>query len=207
MRVPIHQRGLTLVEVLVATVILAFGLLGIAGMQMSGIRANQGSYLRSQAVAVLSDFAEKIRANAAGAKTGAYAQFNSASISCGTTPTICAKEASSTPTTCTAAQLATYDQYVLVCGVPGAGGVRTGRLSDLLPSATMRIRCYTSSTSTTAFDLVDSTAAQCIAGSRLRLTLSWQDRGDIHQFAASASATNTVGQSATTQTLEMWVQP
>lgn len=44
------QRGVGLIEVLVAVLILALGLLGMAGLQSKSLRANQSSYARSQAV-------------------------------------------------------------------------------------------------------------------------------------------------------------
>jgi type IV pilus assembly protein PilV len=43
------QGGFTLVEVLVAVVILGLGLLGLAGLQAASLRNNHSAYLRSQA--------------------------------------------------------------------------------------------------------------------------------------------------------------
>ena len=40
------QRGTTLVEVLVALVVLSVGLLGIAALQMTSLRNNRGAHLR-----------------------------------------------------------------------------------------------------------------------------------------------------------------
>lgn len=58
------QIGFTLIEVLVAVVILALGLLGLAGMQASGLRNNQDAYNRSQATQLAYDLADRMRANA-----------------------------------------------------------------------------------------------------------------------------------------------
>jgi type IV pilus assembly protein PilV len=59
------QAGTSLIEVLVTLVILAFGLLGIAGLQSKMGVAEVESYQRSQAVLLLADMAERIAANRA----------------------------------------------------------------------------------------------------------------------------------------------
>jgi type IV pilus assembly protein PilV len=59
------SRGTSLIEVLVTVLILAFGLLGIAGLQSKNHLAQFESYQRSQALLVLSDMAERISANRA----------------------------------------------------------------------------------------------------------------------------------------------
>lgn len=57
------QRGFSLLEVLVTIVVLAFGLLGLAGLQMRSLSTNTDAYQRTQAQAILSDMAERLRAN------------------------------------------------------------------------------------------------------------------------------------------------
>lgn len=59
------QRGLSLVEVLVALVVLQVGLLGIAGLLVEGLRASRMALLHTQAVHLAADMAERIRANPA----------------------------------------------------------------------------------------------------------------------------------------------
>jgi type IV pilus assembly protein PilV len=58
-----HQRGLSLLEVLVAIVILSLGLLGMAGLQAASLRTSQGSFYRAQAAQYADDMAERMRAN------------------------------------------------------------------------------------------------------------------------------------------------
>lgn len=70
-RQAIKQRGFTLVEVLVALVVLAVGLLGIAALYVEGLRAGRTSVYRTAAVVLAADMAERIRANPAAG--GAYA--------------------------------------------------------------------------------------------------------------------------------------
>jgi len=55
--------GFSLVEVMVALVVLAVGLLGIAGLYVTTLRSGGGSIYRMQAVAFASDLADRIRAN------------------------------------------------------------------------------------------------------------------------------------------------
>jgi type IV pilus assembly protein PilV len=64
------QRGFTLVEVLVALVVMAVGLLGIAGLYVEGLRAGRTSVYRSAAVTLASDMADRIRANPQGGYAG-----------------------------------------------------------------------------------------------------------------------------------------
>ena len=57
------QRGTSLIEVLVTLVILAIGLLGVAGLQAKISLAELESFQRSQAVLALTDMTERIGAN------------------------------------------------------------------------------------------------------------------------------------------------
>lgn len=59
-----RSRGSSLVEVLVTLVILAFGLLGVAGLQTKIGAAEMESYQRAQALLALSQMTERITANA-----------------------------------------------------------------------------------------------------------------------------------------------
>lgn len=58
-----NQSGFTLVEVLVALIILAVGLLGVAGLQNRSLSGNQGALYRSQAVLYANDIIERMRVN------------------------------------------------------------------------------------------------------------------------------------------------
>lgn len=61
------ERGTSLIEVLVTIVILAFGLLGLAGMQSKLHLTTSESYQRAQAIVLLNDLAERIAVNRANA--------------------------------------------------------------------------------------------------------------------------------------------
>lgn len=66
-----QAAGFTLVEVLVALVVLAVGLLGIAGPYVEGLRAGRTSVYRTTAVTLASDMADRLRLNPTGDYTGA----------------------------------------------------------------------------------------------------------------------------------------
>lgn len=57
------QQGLTLIEVLVAVLILSVGLLGMASMQSNSLQMTTGSLARSQAIFLANDIIDRVRAN------------------------------------------------------------------------------------------------------------------------------------------------
>lgn len=64
--------GFTLVEVLVALLVLSIGLLGLAGLQLSGLQGNHSAYLRSQVSVLAYDMIDRMRANRGAAMNGDY---------------------------------------------------------------------------------------------------------------------------------------
>lgn len=60
-----RQQGFGMIEVLVAILVIAIGLLGIAGLQARATSSEFESYQRSQAVSLAFDMAERIRTNRA----------------------------------------------------------------------------------------------------------------------------------------------
>ena len=67
-----NARGSTLIEVLIAVVIISLGLLSVAALQSVAIKSNNGSYLRSQATFLAYDLADRMRAAPASALNGDY---------------------------------------------------------------------------------------------------------------------------------------
>lgn len=63
MMVTRHSRGFSLVEVLIALIIMSIGMLGIAGLYVQSMQAGRTSMLRHHAVNLASDIADRIRAN------------------------------------------------------------------------------------------------------------------------------------------------
>ncbi len=71
-RQSIYNPGFSIVEVLIALIILAIGLLALAGLQMTGLRANNSAYLLSQATFSSYDILDRMRANRSHAQNGSY---------------------------------------------------------------------------------------------------------------------------------------
>jgi type IV pilus assembly protein PilV len=59
-----HERGVSMVEALVALVVLSVGMLGIASLYVSSLQAERTALIRGHAVYLVSDMADRIRANA-----------------------------------------------------------------------------------------------------------------------------------------------
>ena len=59
----LHQRGITLIESLVAIVIAALGILGILGVQMRTLTDTQTTVRRAQAIRLIEDLSERIKAH------------------------------------------------------------------------------------------------------------------------------------------------
>lgn len=66
----VAARGFTLLEVLIAIVIVSVGLLGVAAMQAVTLKNAGGSKYRSAAIGMTSDMAERLRANLEGVMEG-----------------------------------------------------------------------------------------------------------------------------------------
>ena len=68
-----NPRGFTLVEVLVAVVILSLGLLALAALQSAGLKGSRGAALRTHATQLASAMAEQLRSDREFALSGGYA--------------------------------------------------------------------------------------------------------------------------------------
>lgn len=62
-KIDARVKGFTLVEVLIALVIMSVGMLGIAGLYVHSMQAGRTSLFRHQAVTLAGDIADRIRAN------------------------------------------------------------------------------------------------------------------------------------------------
>ena len=72
--------GFSLLELLIAVLIFATGLIGTAALQAAGLRNNHETYLRTQAVQLAYDMADRMRANRAGVETGKYDALSGSSL-------------------------------------------------------------------------------------------------------------------------------
>lgn len=99
-----RSRGFSLMEILVTVIVLSIGLLGLAGLQMTGMRNNHSAYLRSQATILANDVLDRMRANRTTALIGSY------DTAIGTPATAPAANCDGQTTdNCTEAEMATLD--------------------------------------------------------------------------------------------------
>jgi type IV pilus assembly protein PilV len=67
-----RQTGASMIEVMVAMLILSIGLLGLAMLQGKTMRVNTNAMLRSQATLLANEIIENMRTNTTGASNGFY---------------------------------------------------------------------------------------------------------------------------------------
>lgn len=95
--------GFSMIEVLVALLVLSIGLLGLAALQTTGLKLNHQSYERTQAVMQAYDIIDRMRANRSGSNRAINGTYESVAI--GSTPgsTDCLS------VSCNVSQLAEFD--------------------------------------------------------------------------------------------------
>ncbi|MBD8898108.1 type IV pilus modification protein PilV [Rhodanobacter sp. DHG33] len=156
MRSPIRQRGVSLIEVLVAVMIFSIGLIGLAGLLIMSTRSNQAAYLRTQVAFLAQNMADRMSANPMAVWDGTY---NSSSYPIASTGASCVATSPCTPD-----DLATYDMQTW-----------STQLTTFLPSAKATINCDASSAGYTP------TSAQYGMrppyGGNCTMTITWTERG------------------------------
>jgi type IV pilus assembly protein PilV len=104
-----QQRGITLIESLVAIVVMALGVLGVLGVQMRTLADTQTGVRRAQAIRLIEDLSERIRVNPRGmSQLNSYTSAWQAKIDLSGD---CTKSA------CTSAKLASYDKNLWLSAV------------------------------------------------------------------------------------------
>lgn len=153
-----RERGVTIVEGLVALVILSVGMLGIASLYVTSLKTGRTALLRTHAVTFVNDIIDSIRAN--GTAGAAYELDELADAPAPPTdpdaPALCGEDG-----VCTAAEIA--DQDVM----NWAAAVRTA-----LPGPEASI------------DYIDSAAG---APDIYTVSVSWQESGETQRFTYQAS--------------------
>ena len=159
---PVHaQSGFSLIEIMVAAVILSIGILGVAGLQMVGMKGTHQSYMKQQAMAVVQSLTERMHANKQGVIAGNYL-VDSSTFDCTAATTTCSNSSSN----CTVAEIATADLHNLVCGykkgsAPRTGGVEVVSAGDvsMLVNGELDVTCPTA----------------CATG-EIRINVQWTER-------------------------------
>lgn len=125
-------RGFSLIETLVAMVVLATGMLGIAALYVESLRAGRSAHSRTLAINLASDMADRIRANRAGRQW-----YETGTQQAGGTPTVCGEMSGAAAQNCTPAQMAAFDIWLWKSTV---GNTSSGQYKRAgLPGATAEI--------------------------------------------------------------------
>lgn len=143
----IENSGFTLLESLVAVLIIAVGLLGLSGLQWFSLRSVNQGLLRSQATALANDMAERVRANPRAVVDGNFTDLASTVFCSNFTGPYCSASS------CSTQELARYDFSAVACGTNAYSGAQ-----NLLPEGQLALGCT-----------IDAADAIC------RITVSWTE--------------------------------
>ncbi len=102
------MQGFSLLEVLIAVIVLAVGLLGVGGLQVLSLKNDHSAYLRTQATYLAYDIMDSIRVNPNGIASYAttVSDAPSANQSC-----------ESVTSNCSTAQLVNHDLNIWKCSL------------------------------------------------------------------------------------------
>jgi type IV pilus modification protein PilV len=122
MSIKSRQNGFALIEVLVASVIIAIGVSGLGILLMRVIQSTQDSAQQSQAMWIVQDYVGRIKSNAQGAKLGLYELNVTPTTFCDSPPDqVCAEHFKDgvevAAVNCTPTQMAAFDTFLTVCGI------------------------------------------------------------------------------------------
>ncbi|WP_081992824.1 type IV pilus modification protein PilV [Collimonas arenae] len=148
-----RQRGVGMIEVLIAITISAFALLGLAGLQMAALKYQKVAHFRSLASQLGADMADRIRANASPVtKTAASGASNAVTYSLKndqysaappSTVPACASSAQADPPPCANAQeIANRDIYEWRVTLNRALAGGWGNVSAYDPKQGMTVTVY-----------------------------------------------------------------
>ena len=163
-----HQRGFSLFEVLVALVILAVGMLGIARMLLIAHKSNSSNYIRQQAVQSAYNIIDHIRANRQAAISGNYIASNLVLTGTPNPPATPATNCASS--ICSSTQLASYDTWYWlttdVAQLPNGCGAINTTVSGINTLITVTVQ-WDDSAAQAAIGTPNATPAQFIVESEL----------------------------------------
>ncbi len=140
---PPRQRGVSLLEVLVALLVMSIGLIGLAALQAKSMTANRDGLYRIRAVHLADQIVESMRANPAGAAgyTGAAQSFG------------CSQAGTTAAVDCTPAQVAADDLWTwhncisrAATGLPNGSGTVTANTATTPTTYTVTVTWRNSAT-------------------------------------------------------------
>ncbi|MGQ7845568.1 type IV pilus modification protein PilV [Granulosicoccus sp. 3-233] len=162
-----HQQGVGIIEVLVALVVVSFGVLGMAGLQLTGMKHSNNGFNRSKALILTENIATRMRINEQGVSNGFYDGFDSGNDAnyCNVRPVpYCQASKGAAAQSCTAAELAAFDLFSVSCGDWGSEGA-SGGVEDQLPAGARLV--------------VDCNDSPCEDTSTYTLSVSWPENRTV----------------------------
>lgn len=106
------QRGMSLVEVMVALLVLGVGVMGYAALQLRSVKMSEDTYSRSQAMAIAQDAIERVRGNVDGLPNYYTTNWN-ADLPAADSRTSCTYTNSIPATPCSAEDMVANDVFEL----------------------------------------------------------------------------------------------
>ncbi len=136
-----RQRGVGIIEVLIALLVVSIGVLGMAGLQLTGLQHSAGTFNRAKALMYAENMATRMRGNPPAVQRALFDNYNSASESCAARPApYCQASANGAGASCTVDELARFDMAIVSCGDWGSGEPTQGVVNSL-PNGTLDIAC------------------------------------------------------------------
>jgi type IV pilus assembly protein PilV len=152
------QSGYGLLEAMISVLVVSIGFLGLAGVQVKGLASSNSSLLRSQAVYLSYQMADRLRANLPAAQAGAYNSLSGSPSDPG-----CVTSG------CTPALMAQNDYYEW-----------SGEIVTLLPDGS-GVVCIDSTP-----DDGDPGAPQCDnVGNVFSIKIWWTEKTDVSRFVTT----------------------
>lgn len=168
---PANQTGFTLIELLISLVILSIGMLGMAGMQLSGLRNSATSSYRTDATQLSYDIVDSMRANRMAVAANVFEDIDLAYSDTLVDPELSCLQATTTSTvaSCSANEMAAADLYNWIT-----------RVRQKLPNASVSVQCN---------DLDTTDGDDCTEFSTHTIMLSWDENVDGDVDTSSFSYT------------------
>lgn len=154
------QQGLGIIEVLVALVVVSLGVLGMASLQLTGMKHSSSGYNRSMAVLFTENLSSRIRSNPDSVDAGDYAGYDSTGLSCDVPPTpTCQASLNIDAEECSPAEMAEFDLFSIACGSIDANGSAVDGVTTLLNGGRLQVACD----------------APCTVSPNYLLTITWNE--------------------------------
>ena len=137
-----HMSGVGIIEVLIALVLVSFGVLGMAGLQLTGMKQSSGGYNRAKATLYAENLAARMRSNLDGVEAFAYSSYDSATTNCAAKPNpYCQTNKTTAAQSCSSAQMAAFDLFSIACGNWSSAGKAEDGVSSSLANGRLQVSC------------------------------------------------------------------